>query len=66
MGDSQQVYEASAKTPMLEQEGTLNMSVESVKPQEDFGTFPCVSPYDDEGEKRNFKLSAQELSLIHI
>lgn len=60
MGDSQQVYEASAKTPILEQEGTLNMSVESVKPQEDFGTFPCVSPYDDEGEKRNFKLSAQE------
>lgn len=48
------------KTPMLEQDAPMNVTTESTKPQEDFGTFPCVSPYDDEGPKQKVKLSVQE------
>ena len=45
------------ETPTLK---AVSVTTESTKPQEDFGTFPCVSPYDDEGEKKRRKLSVHE------
>ncbi|XP_078365807.1 transmembrane protein 163a-like [Oculina patagonica] len=49
------------KTPMLEKEVTpINVTAEPTNPQEDFGTFPCVSPYDDETKKQKIRLSMQE------
>ena len=60
MENSQEASEPSMKTPMLEQDAPTNVTTESTKPQEDFGTFPCVSPYDDEGPKQKVKLSVQE------
>lgn len=57
MENSQEASEPSMKTPMLEQDAPMNVTTESTKPQEDFGTFPCVSPYDDEGPKQKVKLS---------
>lgn len=53
--------DASMKTPMLEKEVTLvNVASEPTNTQEDFGTFPCVSPYDDDTKKQKTKLSTQE------
>ena len=49
--------ELSMETPTLK---AVSVTTESTKPQEDFGTFPCVSPYDDEGEKKRRKLSVHE------
>jgi len=60
MEKSQEAGETSVKTPILEQEAPVGMTTEPTKAQEDFGTFPCVSPYDDEGAKQNIKLSVQE------
>ena len=60
MDTSEEASETSMKTPILQHEAPINVTMEAMKPQEDFGTFPCVSPYDDEDRKRNIKLSAQE------
>lgn len=62
MDESHEASDVTMKTPMLEQEVTpINATAtEPTKPQEDFGTFPCVSPYDDETGEKKIKLSTQE------
>lgn len=61
MDSAQEERNVSMKTPMLEHEvAPVNVTAEPTKPQEDFGTFPCVSPYDDEAGKQKIRLSAQE------
>lgn len=50
----------SFKKPIIEPETPADFSLDSVQQQEDFGTFPCVSPLYDNAESRRRNLSAQE------
>ena len=61
MDSAQEGSNIVMKTPMLGHEASpVKLTAEPTKPQEDFGTFPCVSPYDDETGKQKVRLSAQE------
>lgn len=60
MEKAEEAGELWMETPILENENPTSLTTETLKPQEDFGTFPCVSPYDDEGEKKKRKLSVHE------
>ena len=46
------------QNPFSKQETAISDKTRSALPEEDFGTFPCVSPYDDAAERP--KLSAQQ------
>lgn len=50
----------STKARLLEEKAPMKLTAVATKPQDDFGTFPCVSPYDDEGRKQQVKLSVHE------
>lgn len=52
MEKAEEAGELWMETPILENEKPTIVATEGLKPQEDFGTFPCVSPYDDEGQKK--------------
>lgn len=61
MDSAQEESNIVMKTPVLGHEASpVKLTAEPTKPQEDFGTFPCVSPYDDGTGKQKVRLSAQE------